>query len=75
MRLAVARVLSELPAAYQTNCSDLVEAAMAQLREDKDADVRLAMNKDGNTVVVTDKTDLADPVDTVDTEEQSDNED
>ena len=69
MRLAVARVLSELPAAYQTNCSDLVEAAMAQLREDKDADVRLAMNKDGNTVVVTDK------VDTVDTEEQSDNED
>ena len=73
MRLAVARVISELPAKYQSNTADLVEAAMAQLREDKDADVRLAINKEGDIVVPekTEETDLADQVET----EHSDHED
>ena len=53
MRLAVARVVSTLPDSYQTNCVDLVETALAQLKEDKDADVRSIMNPNKEETVET----------------------
>jgi len=53
VRLAVARVVSTLPGSYQTNCVDLVETALAQLKEDKDADVRSIMNPNKEETVET----------------------
>ena len=43
VRLAVARVVASLSPRHQASCADLVEAATAQLREDKDVDVRSVM--------------------------------
>ena len=43
MRLAVARVVAELPERDGASCVDLVDTATAQLREDKDPDVRAVM--------------------------------
>ena len=47
MRLACARVVASLPESYRASCVDLVDTATAQLREDKDPDVRAVMR--GNT--------------------------
>ena len=43
VRLAVDRVVASLSPRHQASCADLVEAATAQLREDKDVDVRSVM--------------------------------
>ena len=47
MRLACARVVAALPESCRASCVDLVDTATAQLREDKDPDVRAVMR--GNT--------------------------
>merc|ERR1719270_3381263 len=59
VRLAVARVVANLPAKYQASCIDLVEAATAQLKEDKDVDVRTVMNPDLQQIEV--KTEVTEP--------------
>lgn len=46
MRLACARVVAALPESYRASCVDLVDTATAQLREDKDPDVRAVMRGD-----------------------------
>ena len=58
VRLAVARVVASLPAKYQASCMDLVEAATAQLKEDKDVDVRTVMNPDLQHELVKVKTEV-----------------
>ena len=47
VRLACARVVAALPESYRASCVDLVETAQAQLREDKDPDVRAVMRGEG----------------------------
>jgi len=44
VRLAVARVVSSLPSKYLVNSVDLADTATAQLKEDKDVDVRTVMS-------------------------------
>jgi len=62
VRLAVARVVARLPAKYQASCIDLVEAATAQLKEDKDVDVRTVMNPDLQQIEVkTEVTEVTEP--------------
>ena len=46
VRLACARVVAALPESYRASCVDLVDTATAQLREDKDPDVRAVMRGD-----------------------------
>ena len=51
-----------LPAKYQASCIDLVEAATAQLKEDKDVDVRTVMNPDLQQIEVkTEVTEVTEP--------------
>ena len=52
MRLACARVVAALPESYRASCVDLVETAQAQLREDKDPDVRAVMRGEGEEETV-----------------------
>jgi len=40
VRIAVARVLMQLGPEHYSNCKDLIDAAMAQLKQDKDVNVR-----------------------------------
>merc|ERR1712107_420323 len=58
VRLAVARLVANLPGKYQASCIDLVEAATAQLKEDKDVDVRTVMNPDLQLEAVKVKTEV-----------------
>merc|ERR1712098_114870 len=46
VRLAVARVVSNLSPDYYRSCSELVVAALAQLKQDKDRNVREAAGDD-----------------------------
>ena len=55
-------MVARLPAKHQASCIDLVEAATAQLKEDKDVDVRTVMNPDLQQIEVkTEVTEVTEP--------------